>query len=212
MSEYIIGGVELRRFGGSSHPPDEAHYEILKRTIGLVPPEHLTGLNRVEARRPRQPPTRGGGHNPHQKVIRLSAASFSESHNRVVNQTFLHEMGHIVDFNFRCLAQIRSFSTNAGHPLRADAAALLSTPIHSSRRTHGPGEIIADCYQILFRSLRISRPYRNRAITTHYTGREAQRRFRVLLATTAFQNVSLRQLREDNNDQGFNNLIEDLAQ
>jgi len=212
MPDYLVGGVEFRRFGAESDPPSALQLGILRSSVQMIPVEHLTGLSRIEARRPGQVPTTGGGHNAADKVIRLSAASFSARHNARVNQTFFHEMGHIVDTNFGCLSEIRRFANQRTHALYADSNALLATPVNATlRATHGAGEVIADCYQILFRFLRDSSPYRNSVITTEYTGREAQRRFRVLLATSAFRFFTLEQLTAATDEQSFDRLISSLS-
>jgi hypothetical protein len=91
------------------------------------------------------------------------------------------------------------------HPFKADAEALLATP-HIGR-TRWPGEKIADCYMVLFRSLAVSRPYTSRSCPNQYQGAEAQRRFRVLLNTTAFRNISMQQLIDNSDPASFDRMI-----
>lgn len=206
MPEMLPGGVELIRFGGPADPPNASELNILQSTVQLLPVEHLALLSRIEARRPRQAPLRGGGNDPVNKIVRLSSVSFAE--NAEVNLTFLHEMGHIVDHYLRCTEQIQLFARQPGHPLQQDAAALLSTPHLGA--TGGAGERIADCYMVLMRSLRTSRPYSSRSCPTQYQGTEAQRRFRVLLATSAFRNFTIEQLTADADGTSFDRLIRSL--
>ncbi len=209
MSEMLPGGVELVRFGGPLEPPNATQTVVLRSTVSLLPVAHLAVLSRIEARRPNQPPVKGGGNDPRNKITRLSSVSFSESKNSQVNITFLHEMGHIVDYYFRVTEEVRRMANDARHPLRADAADLLTTP-HTGA-THGPGETIADCYMVLFRSLRVSRPYVSQACPTQYLGNEGQRRFRVLLATSAFRNITIDQLLSDSDAASFDRLIRSLG-
>lgn len=205
MPDLLPGGVELVRFGGDDDPPNINQRRILADTIVLMPIRHLAVLSRVEARRPGQSPERGGGHDPVNKIVRLSAVSFGE--HEVVNLTFLHEMGHIIDRQFRVTEQVQFLSRTPG-PLQEDARVLLNTPHIGA--THGPNERIADCYMVLMRSLRTSQPYSSRACPTQYQGAQAQRRFRVLLSTTAFSNITMEQLIAATDDASFNRLIASL--
>lgn len=210
MSETIVGGVSLRRFGTHTDPPNATQLSVLKSTVSLLPVEHLVLLRSIEARRPGQVPRRGGGNNPQQKVVRLSAVSFSGSYNFRVNLTFLHEMGHIVDAHFGCTTQVQKWVHDRTHPLHEDATALMRTP-HTGA-TDWAGERIADCYMVLMRSLVMNDPYSSGSCPSQYRGAEAQRRFRVLLHTTAFRNMNLNveRLREDNNPDSFDTLIRSL--
>lgn len=205
MPDLLAGGVQLVRFGGPADPPNMSQRQLLSDTIALLPLGHIALLGTVEARRPGQPPVRGGGNDPRARVIRLSAVSFGSQSD--VNLTFLHEMGHIVDAGFDCSRQVEQLARTPG-PLQNDAQALLDTPHIGT--TQGPGERIADCYMVLMRSLRTSRPYASRGTPTQYQGSEAQRRFRVLLSTTAFSNITMEQLIAANDDASFDRLIAGL--
>lgn len=205
MSEILYANVELTRFGSAADPPNASQLNILRSTLQLLPPAHLALISRVESRRPLQPPVNGGGHDPATRTARLSAVSFSDRSNTEVNLTFLHEMGHLVDHAFGCTSQIQILARQMGDPLQADAAALLVTP-HLGDTGGGP-ERIADCYMILIRSLRSSRPYSSRSCPTQYHGAEAFRRFRVLLNTTAFSNITNAQLMAASDEASLGRLI-----
>ncbi len=207
MAEILAGGVRLVRFGGAADPPNSSQLSVLRNTLDLLSPEHLAALSSIEARRPGQVPLTGGGNDGASGIVRLSSASFSE--HDAVNLTFLHEMGHIVDYRFRCTEQIQAMARQPGHPFRQDAAALLATPHIGG--THGLGERIADCYMVLFRSIRISRSYSSRSCRTQWIGAEGQRRIRVLLATTAFRHLTVEQLEREANGAGFDRLIRTLV-
>lgn len=205
VPDLLSGGVELVRFGGPVDPPNSAQRQLLSDTIGLLPVRHLALIARVEARRPGQAPVNGGGNNARDRVVRLSANSFASQSD--VNLTFLHEMGHLVDIGFDCSRQVQQLARMPG-PLQRDAQALLDTPHIGA--THGAGERIADCYMVLMRSLRTTRPYTSRSCPTQYQGAEAQRRFRVLLSTTAFTNITMEQLIAATDEASFNRLIAGL--
>ncbi len=186
MSDDILpGGVGLRRWGSASDPPNAQQLGVLRRTVALLPIEHLVLLRTVEARRPGQPPRRGGGNQPGNRIVLLSAASFGRTYNQQVNITFLHEMGHVVDYHHQCTREIQQMARRGDR----DAQALLATPHEGT--TQFAGEKIADCYMVLFRSLAVQRPYSHPASPSSYRGAEAERRFAVLLRTSAFTRFRL---------------------
>lgn len=188
MSQYteevLPYAVRLRLWGGPQGPPNARQMAILRATLDVIPLEHLCLLRLIEARRAGQAPAHGGGHDPAGGVIRLSAESFGKPYNQTLNQTLLHEMGHIVDAglgggHYVCTQQIQQMRAQGD----ADAAALLNT-LHRGA-TPGAIERTADAY-LAFVMLRIARaPFVHGAQPGAYVGSEAERRFRVLLETRA---------------------------
>lgn len=226
--QNIIRGILFRRFSSDQEAPNSQQLRILEETIQMVPMQHTRSIVAVEARRPArgdrkaQPPRKGGGNS--NGVIRLSAVSFSNDYNQEMNITFLHELGHVIDSTYNCTSEIQRFARDRNHILRNDARDLLDTPIDPERATHGAGERVADCYQILLKWLKTGQGTNSRILGGRYIGSEAQKRFRVLLATSAFSQFSLEMLTrsirnpteylmnpsDDLTDESFNQLIRSL--
>ncbi len=132
-------------------PITAAQRQTAIRTLQLLPVQHLRRLPTiVVGDRPvgggggAVPPWEAGG-----PLIRINVARFSVGFNQQHNQTMLHEIGHIMDYTYRC---IRSF-----YRRRENRACLRlfirRAPLHSGA-TQGEQEIYADAYSGLFRRSR----------------------------------------------------------
>jgi len=165
-------GFQLTMPDDEDEQPTAGHIAILSSTIELIPFRHLACLRLIEAR-PRRGHPRRGGHDPSTRTIRLNRNIFSSRENDPLNQTFLHELGHLVDRAFGVTSFVRRLHT-------PDAEALLNTS-HTGD-TNGAGERIADCYMHYIVNVLAGIRSTNRA----YQDGEGERRFRVLLASPAF--------------------------
>ena len=125
----------------------EAQISQLVQSLNRLPDEHLRRLPTITIRYYAEY-AGGGSHldrdEPEHSFIRISYRCFQSSWNRPLtepNQTLLHEVGHIIDWNYSCMGYLRS-----NH--RTEYQALLSHA-HSGR-TSGAGEHYADAYKDYF--------------------------------------------------------------
>ncbi len=173
MPEEWLEGIRTSFPEDPAHRPTEAQLAVLRATINLIPLRHFACLNRLELRRPHQPPCKGGGNDPVRKIVRLSYKCLHKPYNQTYNITFLHELGHIVDHVFGVTDWINAQRTD-------DARAFIATPHEGA--TDFDGERTADCY-MYYLATRLGDSSTN---VPHYSGAEGQRRFALLLASPAF--------------------------
>ena len=145
---------------------DATHLQQLARTLDLLPVAHVAKLPTITVG---NRPDRGGGGSasrtmPGGPYIRLNVTCFSSSWNRgFYNYTLLHEVGHIIDWEYGCMANMRR-TDHAGYQ------ALLRHP-HSGA-TQGDGEHYGDAYADFF---------------CYGPSRLSQERLDALVGSTAFQ-------------------------
>jgi hypothetical protein len=172
MATIWCNGFQLTMPDDEDEQPTPGHLAILNSTIELIPFRHLACLRLIEVR-PRRGHPRRGGRDISTRTIRLNRNIFSSRENDPINQTFLHEFGHLVDSAYGVTNYVQRLHTE-------DSDALLHTS-HTGD-TGGAGERIADCYMHYIVNVVAGTPSTNRA----YRGREGERRFRVLLESPAF--------------------------
>ncbi len=177
-----------------TEPPSTEQFRLILRTLELVPLPHLRLFSvpraHIQVSRRGCAPMRGGGSGGEARWIRLSAASLGAQHNRNVNVTLLHEMGHIVDTAYRGMRWLEQ-NDRAGYRLLADTG-------HDGA-TDFDGERFADCYMIFLVTQVAGRSYNHPADPRAYRGAQATRRFELLLNTPAFEGWTgpLSELRRD---------------
>lgn len=144
MPYALCYGVSVRIDGVE---PRGREIEQLERTLCLLPSMHLRALPTITVG---DRPARGGGGSasptmPGGPFIRLNRMIFDPVQRPVnagrLNYTLLHEVGHIIDWAFGCMATLAG-SDPAGY------AALLAHA-HSGA-TQGPSEHFADAYADFF--------------------------------------------------------------
>jgi len=134
--------------------------EALLRTLNLLPPEHLDELPTIViGDRPAGgaggavPPWGPGG-----PLIRIHVNRFGASFNSTYNLTLLHEIGHIMDYAYKCIPVPR----RTGHYFyqQSEHRADLNLFRRRAREgwhegdTQGENEIYADLYSGLLRHSR----------------------------------------------------------
>ncbi len=142
MNEIRIFGI-LVRF---QNEVTELAVENLSATLIVVPTEHLRSIRQIDVVPPRvlahdNPVYAGGGSGL--GYPRLSELCFDRRYragNFPLNKTLLHEIGHILDHAYDCLASLPP----------EHQATLRAIEIPASARTHGPGECYAIAYQTVF--------------------------------------------------------------
>jgi hypothetical protein len=150
------------------------------RSVSLIPSAHLAlfgDYGYIQLCKPGCPPSGGGGHNPDTPYIKLSHRCLANGYNRQYNITLLHEMGHIVDRQFRAVEWLQR---NAREEFR-----FLAETGHEGA-TGGAGERFADCYMLYLTNVVAGHRVRHPADPAAYQGEQAQRRYRILLSTPAF--------------------------
>ena len=173
--------VPIRISRVRTEPPTTEQIRIILRTLELVPVPHLRLLSppgHVQVSRPGCAPRRGGGNGGDSRWIRISAAAVGAPHNRHLNVTLLHELGHVVDSAY---GGTRWLQRND-----RDGYRLLASTGHEGA-TPGAGERFADCYMIFLVTQVGERPYTHPADPQAYRGEQAMRRYRILLNTPAFE-------------------------
>lgn len=175
MIKRLVSGMDFFYPDAARDAPSAAQWAVLDRTTALIPEAHRNVISHVEVRGSTQAPRTGGGSIVDAHIIRLSHACLAASYNRTHNVTLLHEAGHHVDWHYGVVA----FARTQG----ADGSALLATGHDGA--TQGAGERIADCYMVYLLQTIAGVPYQHPADRAAYRGAEAQRRFRVLLASPA---------------------------
>jgi hypothetical protein len=149
IETLTINNVEVRF--DFQRPITEQHHAILTKTLKLVPVANLRRLPLVVVG-DRPPPSRGGAGGavpsgqPDGPLIRINVRRFDEPHNRAFNQTLLHEIGHMMDYEYNCILGFYRRPENRPH------LALLR---HHARRydgtTQGENEVYAVAYAGLIR-------------------------------------------------------------
>lgn len=188
MPVYAAGlEIRTRTSTEPSHPPNNHQMAILRRTLELVPLQHLrllTAPGHVQVSMPACRPAHGGSNGAFvgERWVRLSSASVGAPHNATLNTTLLHELGHLVDHEYRGMESLRSRDREA-YRLLAETAHEGDTP--------GPGEGFADCYMIYLVTRVGGLRYNHPADPDAYRGVEATRRFRALLKSRAFDGLGL---------------------
>ncbi len=153
----IIGADEHGRAPGALRTASGMQTAQLLRSLDRLPREHLVLLPRITVgERPPatdHPRSYGGGGSAHRGMpggpyLRLNWRIFQAPWNQgFLNNTILHEVGHIVDWAYGCMDALR-----IEH--RTHYRALISHP-HSGR-TQGPSEHYADAYADYFIGHRMS--------------------------------------------------------
>jgi hypothetical protein len=138
MNEVLVFG-KLVRFQNAVM---DVAVTNLRDTLAIIPAQHLTIIRQIDVVSPSSmghgPTYAGGGSGL--GYPRLSELCFDRSYrsnNFPINLTLLHEVGHILDHLYGCLANL-----SAEHRTALDAIR-----IPASARTHGPGERYAIAYQ-----------------------------------------------------------------
>lgn len=139
MSEVSILGITVQFRNRFSNI---VAVENLTNTLTIVLPEHRAAIRRIDVVPPSNlghgPDYAGGGSGC--GYPRLSELCFDRRYrlnNFPINLTLLHEIGHILQNKFNCLAQLTP----------AHRATLTRVPIPESAQTHGAGEHYAIAYQ-----------------------------------------------------------------
>ena len=165
MATYGVKGVSIEIVGADEHgrAPESVQRACgmqtaqLLRSLNVLPRSHLVLLPRITVgERPpasNHPRSYGGGGSAHRGMpggpyLRLNWRIFQAPWNQGhVNYTLLHEVGHIVDWAYRCMQVLR-------RDHRSHYQVLTSHP-HSGR-TQGPSEHYADAYADYFSRKRLS--------------------------------------------------------
>jgi hypothetical protein len=150
MAIIDVKGVPVTINGlDETQPSDLPHLEQLERSLNLLPVAHLKHIPTIAVGN--RPPRGGGGSaNPSMPggpYIRLNRNCFNSSWNQgSYNYTLLHEVGHIIDWAYRCMERMR----------RTDPRAYRVLLQHPHRgATQGPGEHYADAYADYFSGRRL---------------------------------------------------------
>lgn len=165
----------------TTEPPSTEQLRIILRTLELVPEPHLRLLSppgHVQVSRRGCAPRRGGGNGGVSRWVRISAAAVGGNHNRHLNVTLLHELGHLVDTAYGGMRWIQDHDP-AGYRLLAGTG-------HEGT-TSFDGERFADCYMIFVVTQIAGRSYNHPADPRAYRGAEATRRFGIMLNSPAFE-------------------------
>jgi hypothetical protein len=163
MATINVKGIQITIDGLEQNQPN---FQQLVRTLNLLHPAHLRLLPTITVG---NRPVRGGGGSqarsqPGGAFIRINSSCFNSPWNQgSYNETLLHEIGHIIDWEYNCMQAMRT-----NNP--AGFQALMQ---HSHRgATQGPSEHFADAYATYYK-------------WGHHSGRLGARR-QPLLTSEAF--------------------------
>ncbi|MEO8088324.1 MAG: hypothetical protein ABI763_16000 [Bacteroidota bacterium] len=142
MATVTIKGIQIKLNGIEENQPG---FQQLVRTLNLLPHAHLRVFPTITVG---DRPARGGGGSqprsePGGAFIRINRSCFNSSWNSGrYNETLLHEIGHIIDWEYNCM-RVMSRNNPTGYNI-------LLAHRHSGA-THGASEHYADAYATYFK-------------------------------------------------------------